>query len=586
MAERVQGLEQQQRQSFDAATGGYVESFSPDAQTGPGFPNRAPSFSAHADPNPFPSSEYHRDKIPSVGWSNNTPGSGLRSREVGSLAVAPNESLQSSLLEDATQEKAQIRGPKALSGELFDTRPTKRQRTQGPDDEMEAIFPKFDETFLDTYYQQYHPQFALLPDSARVLEVVSNADFGMQHAFVTAVDLLPNLRAPPSVNGSYGTNPNLDPAINAPRKSLKFPFFENFESLRQFVFDEASGNPLFRSEEESLTLVWTMGLLGIGWVNDLKHLKHRGPLSLASLLPLALSVLEQFRSDNAETVPGPTTIIHLAQYSDEANQVYCCMCTLLKYHALGLGMPASELLSVPRQLIVAEGDARRLPINAAYIASSSNLLDILSRVVLPNHDRIRTSAGTFLRQMFTVQFGMYIESMLDNMVAKQLRTFLELSIVACMDPLSNGPTTLLDVLAWSDKTTTVLVEEAQANASAQRYNPLDQTLWSVTALVLCQFVTDVSSRGLADHAGERLEVLRAELQIKSEAFHRNYGLEWFFGGRMEHWADVVLTMIDYVKARPSAVDDEDLTGNMFVVPELAKTMEKGWLNGVMYFAGK
>ncbi|KAJ9607083.1 hypothetical protein H2200_008155 [Cladophialophora chaetospira] len=582
LAERVQGLEQKQRQSFDAATGGFAESFSPDDQSGPGFQNRAPSFSSSTNYNVFSRSEYQRDRIPSVGWSTQPPGSALRPREVGSLAIGPNEEFPAPFLESPVNLKAQTRDPQtSLADETFDSRPTKRQRTQGPDDDMQAIQPPtLDEAFLEKYYQQYHPLFALLPDSERVIAIVQNADPDLQHSFVVALDLLPDLRAKPLINGNHDTNVNVDPAINVARKSLKSDHFQNYDSLQQYLFAQATGTALFRAEEDNLTMVWAMTFLAMGSENDVKHLKGGGSLSLSAVLPLARHVLENVRSITVDTFSDPATALQ-SRYSDEVKQVYNCLCLLLKYHALGLGVPASELVPAPRSNRVRDFDAKKMPLGAAYIASSSNLVDILSKVVTPsgNSEGLRSIAGGFLQDTFAAHFSLYDGYLSDTTVAKQIHAFLELNIAACTDP-QPGPVTLYNVLEWADKLTTVVLEDAQADS--QRQNPLDFTMWSAAVVAFSLYVADVNNKELAKFATKRLEDLRVELQNKSDAFHRNYGLEWFFGGKMEHWSDVLLAMIAFVGARRASANDGP--GNVAVVTDFARVMEKGWLGGVLWFA--
>jgi len=62
--------------------------------------------------------------------------------EVGSLAVGPHEEFPASFLESPANLKALTRDPPtSLTGEIFDSRPNKRQRTEGPDDNMQTLQP-------------------------------------------------------------------------------------------------------------------------------------------------------------------------------------------------------------------------------------------------------------------------------------------------------------------------------------------------------------------------------------------------------------------------------------------------------------
>jgi hypothetical protein len=590
LAERVQGLEQKQRQSLDAGQGGFAESFSPDDQTGPGFQNRAPSYSAPSTFNPFPRSEYQRDRIPSVGWSAQSPDSVLRSRAIGSLAIAPHESFPTSFLEEAANLKFQIRDPsQSFFGEIFGTRSSKRQRTQGPDDDMPPVQPlNIDDAFLSNYYQQYHPLVALLPEAGRVIAIVANADPVMQHAFATAIELLPDLRAAPTVNGTHDANTTLDPAISLPRKTLKSDRFQTYDSLQQYVFAQGTGTALHRTEDENLTMVWTMALLAIGAENHVKHLKNSSPLPKSVILPLARFVLDQVRTDNAG-ISNSASGRRQTTYPDEVTQAHNCLGVMIQYHALGVGLPASGLVPANYPVNVRDFNVEKTPAEAAYIASSSNLIEMLGQVVLEgdaSHD-VRALCGFLLQRHFDTHLSLYGGSVRDSTISTQIHCFLEL-ILAPFPYLAPGDSApvfpVVSALTWADKLATVLISDAQASSAASRYNPLDLYTWSLATTSLCLFATDASTRALAEFAVKRLGALRSELQKKSDAFHRAFGLEWFFGGRVEPWADVLLAMIDQAEGRAAAAAAGDGGHDVAAVPNLEQVMMKGLLNGVLFFA--
>ncbi|OCT53243.1 hypothetical protein CLCR_11396 [Cladophialophora carrionii] len=591
LAERVQGLEQKQRQSLDAGQGGFAESFSPDDQTGSGFQNRAPSFSAPANFNPFSRVEYQRDRIPSVGWTAQSPGSALRSRAIGSLAIAPHESFPTSFLEEAPNLKFQVRDPsQSFFGEIFGARPSKRQRTQAPDDDMPAVQAlNLDDAFLSNYYQQYHPLVALLPESRKVIAIVSEADPVMQHAFITAIELLPDLRAAPTVNGNHDTNMTVDPAIDVPRKSLKSDRFPTYDALQQYLFAQGTGTALHRTEEENLTMVWTMALLAMGAENHVKLLKNSSPLSKSVMLPLARFVLEQVRTDNAGIPTSVADRPRQTTYPDEVTQAHNCLGVMIQYHALGVGLPASGLVPANYPVNVRDFDAKKTTPEAAYLASSSNLVELLCHVVLEGEStrEIRALGGFLLQRHFDTHLSLYGGSLRDTSIANQLHCFLELIIAPFpyLPPGASAPLfPVVSALTWADKLTTVLIGDAQATSAAPRYSPLDMHTWSLATTSLCLFATDASTRALAEFAVKRLDELRAELQKKSDAFHRTFGLEWFFGGRMEPWADVLLAMIDQAKGRAAAAAVGDGGHDVVAVPNMEQVMMNGLLNGVLFFA--
>ena len=577
LADRVEGLERSQRQSFGA--GGFAESFSPDDPTGTGF-NRASSFSAPAHISPFAQSEYSRDRIPSIGWTANPPGPGLRSRAVGSLAIAPNETLPASRPEQDSRSQNQDL-PKTLPTENSSFRPAKRPRMI--QDTTGRVGPfKIDQGPLDKYYQQYHALFSLLPESARVIEIVGNAEFVTQDAFLVALDLLPDLKAQTTLNGVHDTamSLDLDPAISQPRKTLQSSTFASYDQLQDYLQQETSASAASRSEDGNLTLVWVLLLLAIGTENNVKNLIDGGSMPKSRLLDYCGWIVEQVGSEKAEAVTFEVTG-QQTTYPDEVNQAYSCICFMHKYHALALGIPGTR---EPYRKLVRIFDAKKLPPGASYIASSSNLLGSLSNLlhgsIMPRAAQISLKENLMvIFEQYHYQYEGYLQ---DFSVAKQIHRFMELSL----SPYESDDPLFPDhVLKWVDQSTSTLLEDAKATAGAPRFNPVEMTTWFVTAYTLCEFVTDVGVRAMANFASQRLEELRVELQKKSDAFHKNYAFGWFFGeGKMEHWTDTVLAMIDYVKARPAAADHPAVATGHFLAPRFATLMEKGWMNGLLCYA--
>ena len=592
LAERVQGLEQKQRQSFDAGTGPFAESFSPDQETGPGF-NRAPSFSASTSApvnfNPFPRSEYSRDRIPSVGWGAYSTTSIVRPRASGSLAIAPNETFPSSIQNDPNL-KVQIRdNSKSLLGEIFHSRPAKRQRTLGPEDNMHPP-PTIDEAFMAKYYEQYHEQLALLPALDKILAVVKAADVGIQHAFATVIELLADLRPQPVVNGNHDTEMNLDPAINLPRKTLISPQFQTYDGLQDYVFGQAVGSTSGQlTEEENLSLVWILTLLAMSCENDMIHVRDNGTRAKSNFLYYGRIVLNRVEGGNNN--PGRRT-----QYPDEVKQAFNCLSALAKYHAMGHALPVSTFIPPPA-LHHVECDAKALPFNSTYFVSSSNLLTLLSQVMLPNADnnsQLRSVLAGCLEDHFQLHFSLFEGSMSDATIPKQVHCLIKLFLASVTPYFVEGLEThayhvsVMNTLQWTDGLTTILIQDAQAHAAAPRYNPLDMHTWSVAAIMLALFVVDVSDKALADFAAKRLEALRVELEKKAAAFHKNHGLEWFYGGAMEHWADVLLAMVEATRSRPAAAEEAVVgvgggAGDTVLVPKFSEVVEKGWMGVALYF---
>ncbi|KIW96215.1 uncharacterized protein Z519_03283 [Cladophialophora bantiana CBS 173.52] len=585
LAERVHGLEQKQRQSLDAGPVGFAETFSPDEPSGPGF-NRASSFSAPTTVNPFSRAEFQRDRIPSTGgWGISSIASSLRPRASGSLAIAPNETLSPAALlaEEEVNSRIQYRDPtKTFWSQIRVSRPAKRPRIQGPNEDMEPF--KLDEASLAKYYEQYHPLFPLLPERMIVDEVVANANFEMQQAFTVAVDLLPDLRAGVTLNGTHDSsslNNDVDPAISRPTSTLKSTLFENYDKLAAYLFDQVC-KAADHLVDHNLTLLWTLVLVMLTCEYDVKRIEDGGASSRGRQFNVNLCrfVLNQVQRDIAH---GSTTVISdLAGFTKVLNMAMNCVRFMFKYHALGEGTHPSAMPSA-KDLRVQDFSVKALPIEAAYIAISSNQLELLADILVPrkpNSAGARMALKALSESAFDLNVGQLNGSPEDSVIYKQLNWFRELLMSPYQDHEPALPSPILDCV---DKLTIVLIEEANATANAPRYNPLDLHTWSVATITLCEFVTDLTSKPAVKFARERLEEFRKELQKKSDVMHKHYGFEWFFGGKMTHWADALLAMIDYVQKHPSAADEATDETDLFV-PTFTGLMEKGWLHALFYFA--
>jgi hypothetical protein len=507
--------------------------------------------------------------MPSTGWIPYPTGTAVRPRAVGSLELAPNEHLPN-------VQADRYRDPsKSLANDIY-PRPTKRQRM---DDNVRPS--SLEDSDMQKYYQQYHVQFALLPDSARIKSIASRADQPLEQALSVAMQLLPDLDLSTTVNGHHDSALEVDTVKAAHRQRLNSARFEDYKALEEYLAQEIVTSPEQRSDEDNLTLLWTLLLLAISVDTNFRALID-GNLSKSRQLLVSRFILDHLRLDLSQVSPG--TQADRVNYVDEINQAYACTTMLLKYQALSLGLPPAAFAPVGSANIVRDFDAKKLPPSAAYLATSSNVLSALSDMIsLSDLDlRARNVIKKATVNLIDCYFANHDGYMKDDLLVKQVYHFVILCADAYESSLPMFPTSLLN---HADHLAAILIEAAREATGARLYNPIEMYTWTLTVLVFCGFVTDVSSKPLADFAGTRLKELRTELEQKSQRFHRSYPHAAFFGGTMECWVDAVLAMIDYVLARPRAADEDQIDGSV-VVPRFAGWLEQGWMNAVLFFAKK
>ncbi|KIY00406.1 uncharacterized protein Z520_04091 [Fonsecaea multimorphosa CBS 102226] len=590
LAERVHGLEQKQRQSLDAGPVGFAESFSPDEASGPAF-QRASSFSASTTVNPFSRAEFQRDRIPSTGgWGITSIAPNLRSRASGSLAIAPNETFPAATPEEEANPKAEFRdSTTSLSSQANSSHRAKRPRIQAPNEDMLPV--RMDQPFLAKYYEQYHPLFPLLPDHDIVNAVVSGADTEMQHAFVVAVDLLPDLRAGVTLNGAHESssslNHDLDPAISRPTRTLTSTHFADYDKLLEYLCSSVNGVPMTHSLNTSLTLAWALALISVTCENDAKHLGDDGVKSKLEVLNHSRLTLNHLRAGAVRGGDIPIPFSDQPGYIDTLNLALNCVLLSSKYHFLSLALhPTNEIHQHYLSIRSEDIDPKALTVEAAYMQTSSNQVELLAQILWPYEGTTaekRFSHKAFLQEYFNSHLLIYAGSLGDSAIVKQFHWFLEVMLSPYQPVTPPFPTPILD---GAVNLARVLIEDAKATSSAPRYNPLDLHTWSVAAITLSEIVADVSRKPIVDYARKHLADLRTELQKKSDAMHKHYDFEWFFGGNVKHWTDGLMSMIDYVmEEHPSAVD-ENRNSSAILVPNFAEMMEKGWLQTLLYFVDK
>lgn len=443
-----------------------------------------------------------------------------------------------------------------------------------------------DQAFLDKYVQQYHPLLPVLPEPAKVVQIFANATSFAQHAFVTAIEVLPDLRIEPVVNGTHVSD--LDPAIGSVKKPFTSTHFRRFETLAQYLLTEDEMIKSTRTQADMITLVWAVTLLAVACENDAMRLL-KSQTSRFSLLSIGRGLMEEIRDTPANTgEPHP--------YSEEAESAYNCLVLLLQYEGLGAAKPLDKVMKEPYTMMIENAKPANTSLEAAFLATSSVYLHHLVQAILSaephpsSHvtamrSEFRRLNVAFARTGFDANKSVYCSFLGRTTDVKRVDTFFGL----CMAPYV-GPT--LDLFGYASKVledaidlAKILIQDAQDSIKAPRYQPLDLYMWCLTAVTLCEYRVNCTSERIVDIATTQLDLLVAELKKKSELFHKNYGYLdfWGGGGDVKHWTDSLLAMIDWVKDQPLTLITEPPSDGVLFLPNLAPNLQRGFMITALWF---
>ncbi|KIW45041.1 uncharacterized protein PV06_03462 [Exophiala oligosperma] len=578
LAERVQQVEHVQkqalRQSVDGTSNfaGYAEAFSPDEAT------TRRNFSFPDPRSPFAPADFQRDRIPSTGaWGNVAPS--LRSRDTGSLAIAPDQPLPESV---SSQEAVKMvaESVKPFWSEIDSPPPPKRARL----DDTYAKLEKFDisEKHLNNYYTHVHPHFALLPQANSVIELVSNSVPAMQHAFALSIELLDSSHNESAVNG----NQRDQPSAPSHRRDLPTTAFDTFHDLTIFVVSvaqDAASNTL----PDNLTSLWTLLLLAAACDSDVNQIT--GPKATKNdLLASSLRVIHHLKPRVTHIV---TDEMDADQIDEIVKQAFSCQCLMSKLHDLSSGSyarPLTPLELQDKEAMVGPADTAKMPAEAGFLAQSSNIITMVTCLL---HLDSYSFSGSQAKRILT--FGLFENTLkssptlsLDSPFVRQVKLLLELLTARYPDTEFSPMIVLLKATQLADFLTT----EA---ATYPHFSPFDMHCWSLATITFCELAMHAKSDVYTKPALENMLRLKSALQQKSEFFHKQYGYAFFWSPeksvadeyRMSHWADCLVNMIDDVTARSSTLG-EGANDDTLVLPNFSLLLMQGWFRALYHYRWK
>ncbi|KAK5205660.1 hypothetical protein LTR41_008728 [Exophiala xenobiotica] len=583
LAERVQQVEHVQkqalRQSLDGSSNlaGYAEAFSPDEST----PRRHFSFN---DPrNPFAPVEFQRDRIPSTGaWGNIAPG--LRPRDVGSLAIAPDQSMPGPPSNQMNHDGLRVsESVKPFWAELESPPPPKRARLDDPYAKLQPF--NMNQAHLSKYYDHVHPLFALLPDAETVSRIVHQASPGLQHSFAVAIVLMGNSENGSVTNGNHADTTSQFSASPL-RHELPTTAFEDFEELASHVVSVAQqGGP--DTISGCLLCVWTLVLLAAACDSDIRHVQGSSTTK-TDLINSSLRMTDQLRAT------APTAFVDSmdqSQFDQIVQQSFNCACLLSKLHALSVGSGLQELSVADRQskdTMVGYADTTKIPPEAGFLTHSSNIVGMVSCLLpLDPYSPIGSQVKrTLAFSLFEDTLKRYPPLTLDSPIVQQTQLFLDLL-------MSRFPDNEFSPMLVQMKTAQLAEFLTSHSTTVTPFNPLDMHCWSIVTITFCEFVIHARSEVYTNPASENLSRLKVALQNRSEAFHKTYGYSWFWSEtkaaadeyRMSHWADCLINMIDNVEVSSTSLP-EGAGDNAAVLPNLSLLLAQGWFRVLYHYRWK
>lgn len=584
LAERVQQVEHVQkqalRQSLDAGSvAGYAETFSPDDPA-----SAARRHFSFPDPrNPFTPIDFQRDRIPSTGAWGPT---GLRPRDNGSLAIAPDQFMPTSAsVREGSKQSETVR---PFWTELDPSPPPTRPQLDDPYSKLEPI--PVDRLHLSNYFKHVHPLFALLPDVETVSRVAQNSPAGLQHAFANVVALLPGSDSPAVVNGNHtdSSEPGDDALTQHPKSELPSKAFENYEELASYVVRIAREVTERDLDRGSLLCIWILLLLALLCEMDVTHIQGL-PTTRSGLINASLRLTESLRTeDAARYLPDSDK----AEFDHIHRQAFNCACLFAKLHGLSLGSGTRELPGSDdsrTDIMVGYADITKVPPEAGFLTHASNTIAMASCLLqIDPYSPVGAQVKRILTfTLFEDTLKRYPPLDVQSPIVRQTRLFLDLLMSRHPD---NEYSPLL-VLTKASQLTEFLVSDVRS----LHYNPVDMSAWSLATITSCEFAVHAHADTYTKPALENLSSLRIGLQKRSEAFHQNYGYSWFWAPtkdaadryRLSHWADCLINMIDDVRVRVATRETSDGVGdNATVLPNLSLLLTEGWFRVLYHYRVK
>lgn len=584
LADRVHSVEQVQaaalRQSLDiGSTSAPFDQVAFSPEEAPAGRSRL-SFSFSQAP--FAQSEFQRDRIPSTGaWGSNLPD--LRSRDRGSLAIAPDQTLPPTNVSNSDPAKTtEYTADKSFWSDLDQARPAKRQKLDQPSDNMEAF--NLNEAHLSKYYTHVHPLIGLLPEAGTVIGVIENATVKVSHAFAIALELLPGIPSESTVNGDHHPESTTiaQTSVTATNITFNSGAFSTFDDLSKWISDKLKDHPADRSDDDNLALVWICLLVALSLEKDFAGI-IADPITTADFLSQSFEVVSYLGADT-ETPPD-SFIADNEEFLGVVRTAYNVSFLLATLHSLGSGLvpylkPDRKLASVNKATYISP--------EAAYVALFANTVEM----VLPFMQLPQESLSIYASEWFkgSVLYSLVHYPTLNEQtpIVRQISVFLTLVVTRNKKEITTEAV-FMATHALGD----FLIQKARNTPDSNPYNLFDVHCYTVATITLLEFMMTCGNPYYRKASKDAIELLQPVIENISAAYHKDHGgRDWFYAPenatdpdyRTTHWSDCLLNSIKYAKEHEP--DENSWSPDHQIVPAFDRLLRRGYLNVVALFNGK
>lgn len=531
---------------------------------------------------PFAQAEFQRDRIPSTGaWGSNLPD--LRSRDQGSVAIAPDQSLPLPNVPDSNPSKdLPTTTTKPFWADLDQAHPAKRRKIDQPSDNMESF--KLNETHLGKYYSHVHPLVGLLPEAGTVIGVIENATAKVSHAFATALELLPGIPRELAVNGDHTSESTSAPQseATATKTSFKSSVFSSFDELSKWILEQLKDHPADRSDDDNLALAWTCVLIALSLENDFAGIIS-DPHTSADLLNQTFEVVNYLGPDTL--TPADSFIADNEEFLGVVRTAHNVSYMLTTLHSLGSGLvpylkPGHKISIVNKVPYISP--------EAAYVCMFANNVEMTLPSLQWEHESLGLYAGEFMKGSLSFNLVHYPLLAEQSLIVRQVSAFLGLLVVRNKKDMS-ADTIFMAAHLLAD----ILVSKAKNTANPKPYNPLDVHSWTLVTITFLEFMMNSGNPIHRKVCKDIVEILQPLIKDISAEYHKNHdGREWFYAPanganpdyRTTHWSDSLLNSIKHAKEQE--MDEYTWSPDNAIVPAFDRLLRRGYFNVLYLFNGK
>ncbi|KAK5946854.1 hypothetical protein PMZ80_000998 [Knufia obscura] len=544
LSERVQQVEGQlalqhpagYRGSFDGQPGAYGDpAYSPDED-----PNLRRQSAFSQPRGSF--SGFDRDRFPSIGGWNQVTSNPRHP----SIAIPPDQT-------SPTQGKPPSSNVLRPFWTNWVDPPSKQKQTSVDASEV----PEADRILFSHYYETVHPQCPILPDpdTPRAIDVLALATNSYQHAFLSALSLLPQKRQEQSGPSTKSTAQAKEP--------------EARKLLENFINEKARESITTRSNVDSLVLLWTELILLVVVQHDINSW-NKSNLPQCDLIRMSIDLCEDFfkiknfTSDNQHDVDWIRALHIAAMFG--------------RLYALSKGeandpVPASIAQFLTINARIASPRVSFVVLMTDTLQASLALLPQEGSTVLP---------GTLLQfarlQSANIRAWLSASGLSpDDPIVTEIKAFGDLLSLRCNNRVAK-PGVVGPAVNLAEAVRVSSLSELDVTNGRYIFNPLSlhtSTLATITLLELlqCDFYDQLSEPLVQEGLEEMKKCLLGLVERKNE----------LDGGPGRFWANTLVDMIEErQKLQPARQDkkEEDIAVDFVLL------LQRGYANVVSDYASK